>query len=157
HLPFPLVKSPKSSSRLYLYGESLALRRELGDIHLIAASLEDFAALAGRQGRSPNVEDPGSWMERAARLLGAAEVLCQMRGESPPASNAEEYARTTDTARAVLGEEASAAHGKKVGERHWNRWSSTRSPDRQMTKIERMPDTGVSRIAETEGTSAKTT
>jgi hypothetical protein len=86
-----------------LYRESLVLRRELGDIHLIAASLEDFAALAGQQGRSPNEEDPGSWMERAARLLGAAEALCQMQGGTLPGSDAEVYARAT------LGDEAFAA------------------------------------------------
>ena len=96
-----------------LYRESLALRRELGDIHLIAGSLEVFAGLAGRQGRSPNAEDPGSLMERSARLLGAAEKLCQMRGGSPPASNSEEYALTVATVRAMLGEEAFVAAWEK--------------------------------------------
>jgi len=81
------------------YRESLALRREGGDLFAVAQSLEDFAGLAGRQDRH----------ERAARLLGAADALCQEIGKRLPVAVPEEYERTIRRARAILGEEALAA------------------------------------------------
>jgi predicted ATPase/DNA-binding SARP family transcriptional activator len=81
------------------YRESLALRREGGDRFPIAQSLEDFAGLAGRQDQH----------ERAARLLGAADALCQELGQRLPVAVPEEYERTTQRARAVLGDEAFAS------------------------------------------------
>jgi hypothetical protein len=94
-----------------LYQKSMMLRWELRDTHLLAESLEDFASLAGRQGKSPNIEDPAIWIERTARLLGAAEALCQTLGRNTPAANPKEHARTRDIARAELGEGACAVTG----------------------------------------------
>jgi hypothetical protein len=85
------------------YRESLAVRRELEDASLIALSLEDFAILAGRQKQH----------ERAARLLGAAEALCQTLGRTPPLTDPGQYAHTVDSARDALGEEAFAAAWEK--------------------------------------------
>jgi hypothetical protein len=65
---------------------------------LIACSLEDFAGLAGRQGQP----------ERAVRLLGAAETLCQTLGRTPPVGNAPEYERTVAAAQTALSAEAFA-------------------------------------------------
>jgi non-specific serine/threonine protein kinase len=82
-----------------LYRESIRLRREIGDVLLIACSLEDFAGLAWRQGRA----------ERAVRLLGAAEVLGASLGRALPIGMAAEYERTVATTRTALGAEAFAA------------------------------------------------
>jgi hypothetical protein len=82
-----------------LYQESLRLRREQGDALTTACSLEDFAGLAGRQEQ---------W-ERAVRLLGAAEALCETLGRTLPAAVAAEYERTMEAAHAALSEEAFAA------------------------------------------------
>jgi tetratricopeptide (TPR) repeat protein len=81
------------------YRESLLLRRERGDVFAVAQSLEDFAVLAGRQGQS----------ERAVRLLGAQEAVCEAIGRTPPVADAAEYERTIDAARAALSAEAFAA------------------------------------------------
>ena len=61
------------------FEQSLAVRRELGYRFEIAQSLEDFACLAARQEE----------YYRAARLLGAADALCEQRrlchdGPTPP-------------------------------------------------------------------------
>ena len=80
------------------YQESLRLSREQGDVWTIAGSLEDFAGLAGRQGR---------W-ERAVRLLGGVEALCATLGRTLPFGQ-KEYERTVAATRAALSEEAFAA------------------------------------------------
>jgi predicted ATPase/DNA-binding SARP family transcriptional activator len=82
-----------------LYQESLLLRREMGDMLTIACSLEDFAGLAGRQGQ----------LQRAVRLLGAAETLAATLGRTLPVGYAPEYARTVAAAHAALSEEAFAS------------------------------------------------
>jgi tetratricopeptide (TPR) repeat protein len=81
------------------YRESLLLRRERGDMVTTAQSLEDLAALAGRQGQ----------YERAVQLLGAAEALAAPTGHTLPIAVAEEYERTVAAARAALSEEAFSA------------------------------------------------
>jgi predicted ATPase/DNA-binding SARP family transcriptional activator/uncharacterized protein HemY len=81
------------------YQESLLLRREMGDMVTTACSLEDFANLAWQQEQ----------LERAVRLLGAAEALCQTLGRTPPVGIKEEYERTVAGAHATLGDEAFAA------------------------------------------------
>jgi predicted ATPase/DNA-binding SARP family transcriptional activator len=75
------------------YRESLALRHARGDWFAIAQSLEDFACLAALQADH----------ERAARLLGAAEVVCERLGRSLPVAVPEEYERAVAHARAALG------------------------------------------------------
>jgi predicted ATPase/DNA-binding SARP family transcriptional activator/Tfp pilus assembly protein PilF len=82
-----------------LYQESLQLRREMDNVLFIALSMEDFAGLAARQGQS----------ERAVRLLGAAEALCQTLVRTPPAGDAAEYERTVAAAHTALSEEAFAS------------------------------------------------
>ncbi|HLK55111.1 MAG TPA: tetratricopeptide repeat protein, partial [Chthonomonadaceae bacterium] len=82
-----------------LYQESLRLRREQGDRVTTTCSLEDFAGLAGRQGQ----------LERAVRLLGAAEALCASLGRTLPVGLAAEYGRTVEAAHSALSEEAFAA------------------------------------------------
>jgi len=82
-----------------LYRESLVVRRELGALHALAQSLEDLAVLAGRQGQ----------IERAIRLLGAAEAFCETLGARPPVAVPAEYERTVTAGRAVLGEAGFAA------------------------------------------------
>jgi tetratricopeptide (TPR) repeat protein len=82
-----------------LYEESLSLRREMGDVLNTAGSLEDFANLAGWQGH----------LERAVRLLGAAEALGEALGRNSPTGDAAEFKRTVDAAHAALSEEAFTA------------------------------------------------
>src|SRR5213076_3289175 len=77
-----------------LYKESLVLRRELGDRLALAQSLEDLAALAGREQQA----------ERAIRLLGAGEAFGETIGARPPVAIAAEYERTVAEGRAALGE-----------------------------------------------------
>ena len=79
-----------------LYRESLALRNQLGEVFLIAQSLEDFAGLASRQG----------YHSQAALLLGAAEVVCETLGRVLPLALPEEYERTVHAARSELGKQA---------------------------------------------------
>jgi predicted ATPase/DNA-binding SARP family transcriptional activator len=81
------------------YAESLVLRREMGYQLALAQSLEDLAALAGREGQT----------ERAVRLLGAGEAFCETLGVRPPVAIAAEYERTVAEGRAALGEAAFAA------------------------------------------------
>ena len=80
------------------YKQSLAVRWELGYRFEIAQSLEDFACLAARQGE----------FYRAARLLGAAEALCEQLRMAAPVAIAEEYHHTTAAARSAVGDEAFA-------------------------------------------------
>jgi hypothetical protein len=87
-----------------LYQESLLLRRELGDLFALAQSLEDLAVLAGKQGQ---------W-ERAMRLLGAEEALCERLGTRPSVAinwpeGAAQYEGTVAGGGAALGEAAFAA------------------------------------------------
>jgi non-specific serine/threonine protein kinase len=82
-----------------LYVESLALRRQHDFRPAIAQSLEDLAALAARERQA----------ERAIRLLGAAEALCETLGIQPPAAVPEEYERAVAAGRAALGEDGFAA------------------------------------------------
>ena len=86
------------TARLH-YEEALAMFRKLGNKAGIAYSLEGFAGLAGAQGQS----------ERAVRLRGAAEALRETIGVPLPAVDRAKYDHYVETARAALGEEASAA------------------------------------------------
>src|SRR5207247_3078348 len=81
-----------------LYKESLRLRRELGSRFALAQSLEDLAALAGREQQA----------ERAVRLLGAGEAFCETLGVRPPVAIPAEYERAMAEGRASLGEAAFA-------------------------------------------------
>jgi hypothetical protein len=81
------------------YGESFLLRREMGSMVAVGMSIEDLAAVATRQGRH----------ERAARLLGAGEGLCEPAGSRPPLASPVEYERIVAEGRAALGETAFAA------------------------------------------------
>ena len=67
-------KRGDAAAALGLHRESLTGRRELGDLHGIAESLEDFALLAAA----------GAQPERAARLWGAAERLRKEIGSPQP-------------------------------------------------------------------------
>jgi hypothetical protein len=77
-----------------VYQESLILRREVGNQFALAQSLEDFAVLAGREQQH----------DRAVRLLGAAEPICETLGASTPVTDATDYQRTLAEGRAALGE-----------------------------------------------------
>jgi predicted ATPase len=81
------------------YRESLSLRVDRRNISAIAQSLEDFSSLASREGQ----------MERAARLIGAAEAICKSMGRAAPAGPEVDYHRTVEVARESLGEDAYAA------------------------------------------------
>jgi hypothetical protein len=80
-----------------LYGESLALRRELGDKHGLAECLEGLVAVAQRQ------------LERAARFLGAAETLRQATGAPLSPGERARYDRDVSAVRAGLVEAVFAA------------------------------------------------
>jgi hypothetical protein len=82
-----------------LYGESLALRRELGDKHGLAECLEGLAGVAVAQRQ----------LERAARLLGAAETLRESTGAPLSPGERVRYDRDVSAVRAGLGEAAFAA------------------------------------------------
>jgi tetratricopeptide (TPR) repeat protein len=82
-----------------LYLESMELRWKVGHQLALAQSLEDVAVLAGRQGQ----------MERAIRLLAAAEAFCETFGARPPVADPQEYERTVADARTALGEAGFAA------------------------------------------------
>jgi tetratricopeptide (TPR) repeat protein len=82
-----------------LYLESMELRWKVGHQLALAQSLEDVAVLAGRQGQ----------MERAIRLLAAAEAFCETFGARPPVADPKEYERTVAEGRAALGEAGFAA------------------------------------------------
>jgi predicted ATPase/DNA-binding SARP family transcriptional activator len=82
-----------------LYQESLVLRRKAEDQTATAQSLEDLAVLAGREQQ----------LERAIRLLGAAEAFCETFGAQQPVADAPEYDRSVAEGRAALGEAGFAA------------------------------------------------
>jgi hypothetical protein len=92
------LRSDYSRARSF-YEKSLLLRREMGELHAIAQSLEDFAGLAVRQQQ---------W-ERGAKRLGAAAAICARIGSSPPVAWRDESERAVTEARDVLGEEAFTA------------------------------------------------
>src|SRR5262249_10219971 len=77
-----------------LYEGSLLLRRDVGHTSALAQSLEDLGVVAGRQGEA----------ERAIRLLGAGEAVCETLGVRPPVADDTEYERTVAEGRAALGE-----------------------------------------------------
>jgi hypothetical protein len=82
-----------------LYEESLALRRELGDKHGLAESLEGLAGMAVAQQQ----------LERAARLLGAAAALREAIGAPLSPRERVRYDRDVSTVHAGLDEAAFAA------------------------------------------------
>ena len=82
-----------------LYEESLALYRELGNKHGLAECLEGLAGVAVAQRQ----------LERAARLLGAAETLRQATGAPLSPGERARYDRDMSAVRAGLGEAAFAA------------------------------------------------
>jgi non-specific serine/threonine protein kinase len=82
-----------------LLAESLSLLRQLGDKFSIAYALEAMAELASAEGR----------MERAARLIGAAESLRAVIGSPVHHSEHPEQDRVVTATRAALGAEAYAA------------------------------------------------
>jgi non-specific serine/threonine protein kinase len=82
-----------------LYAESLALRRKGGYWLALAQSLEDFAALASREGHA----------ERAVRLLGAGEAFCETLDARPPVADVKDYERAVAECRTALDEAAYAA------------------------------------------------
>jgi predicted ATPase/DNA-binding CsgD family transcriptional regulator len=81
------------------YEEALAILQELGVKWFIAACLDGLAEVAVAQGQT----------EWAAHLLGAAALLREALGVSPPPYNLANYERTVATTRAQLGEERFAA------------------------------------------------
>jgi predicted ATPase/DNA-binding CsgD family transcriptional regulator len=81
------------------YEEALAILQELGVKWFIAACLDGLAEVAVAQ-------DQPEW---AAHLLGAAALLREALGVSPPPYNLANYERTVATTRAQLGEERFAA------------------------------------------------
>jgi predicted ATPase/DNA-binding SARP family transcriptional activator len=82
-----------------LYQESLAIHRELGDKSGLARLLADFAGLAAGQRQA----------QRAARLLGAAEALCEAIDAGPPVTSSTEEVGIKAEVRAELGEAVFAA------------------------------------------------
>src|SRR5262249_24552660 len=82
-----------------LFQESLAIFRELGNKHGIAASLEGLA----------EVVVAGGQPERAARLFGAAEGLREAIGAPLLPAERAEHDRSIAAACTALGEEAFAA------------------------------------------------
>jgi predicted ATPase/DNA-binding CsgD family transcriptional regulator len=81
------------------YEEALAILQELGIKWFIASCLDGLAGVAVAQ----------SQPEWAAHLLGAAALLREALGVSPPPYNLANYERTVATTRAQLGEERFAA------------------------------------------------
>jgi predicted ATPase/DNA-binding CsgD family transcriptional regulator len=89
------------------YEEALAILQELGIKWLIASCLDGLAGVAVAQ-------DQPEW---AAHLLGAAALLREALGVSPPPYNLANYERMVATIRAQLGEErfaAAWAEGRKM-------------------------------------------
>jgi predicted ATPase/DNA-binding SARP family transcriptional activator len=82
-----------------LYQESLAIHRELGDKSGLARLLADFAGLAAGQRQA----------QRAARLLGAAEALCEAIDAGPPATSSTEDVGIKAEVCTELGEAVFAA------------------------------------------------
>ncbi len=81
------------------YEEALAILQELGIQWFIASCLDGLAEVAVAQGQP----------EWAVHLLGAAALLREVLGVSPPPYNLANYERTVATTRAQLGEERFAA------------------------------------------------
>src|SRR5262249_31655310 len=81
------------------YGESLALRWELGDKHGLAECLEGLAGVAVAQ----------QHLERAARLLGAAEPLREATGAPLSPRERVRYDRDVSAVRAGLDDVAFVA------------------------------------------------
>jgi len=89
------------------YAEALAILQELGVKWLIASCLDGLAEVAVAQGQP----------EWAAHVLGAAALLREALGVSPPPYNLANYERTVATTRAQLGEErfgAAWAEGREM-------------------------------------------
>jgi len=89
------------------YEEALVILQELGIQWFIASCLDGLAEVAVAQ-RQP---------EWAAHLLGAAALLREALGVSPPPYNLANYERAVATTRAQLGEErfaAAWAEGRKM-------------------------------------------
>jgi hypothetical protein len=82
-----------------LYGESLTLRRELGNKHGLAECLEGLAEVAVTQRQ----------LEHAVRLLGAAAALREATGAPLSPGERARYDRDVSAMRAGLGEAAFAA------------------------------------------------
>ncbi len=79
--------------------EALALRRDQGEMWGIAECLEGLAAIARSQGR----------FERAARLIGAAEVVREMVRVPLPAADRADYEQGLIALRGALGVEVFSA------------------------------------------------
>jgi non-specific serine/threonine protein kinase len=79
-----------------LLGESIQIRKEIGDKGGTAWCLERLAELAGSH---------AEW-ERAGRLLGAAHTLRDSVGSVVDTADRPDYERTTKAVRAELGEAA---------------------------------------------------
>jgi predicted ATPase/DNA-binding CsgD family transcriptional regulator len=89
------------------YEEALAILQELGIQWFIASCLDGLAEVAVAQRQ----------LEWAAHLLGAAALLREALGVSPPPYNLATYERAVATTRAQLGEErfaAAWAEGRKM-------------------------------------------
>ncbi len=82
-----------------LYRDSLRLYREIRATWGITLPLWGLAGIAGDLGQA----------ERAARLLGAEQALCESIGAVPTPSDESAYERGLAAARAALGEAAFAA------------------------------------------------
>jgi hypothetical protein len=76
-----------------LYGESLSIRRELGDRLFIVSSLHNLAEVACSRKN----------YERGARLFGAAEALREMVGAPLPKAKRANFDRYIEEARDTLG------------------------------------------------------
>jgi DNA-binding CsgD family transcriptional regulator/Tfp pilus assembly protein PilF len=91
------------------FADSLMLCRQAGDRHGIAVGLEGVAAVAAWEATSPDSDETGARLQRAARLLNAAGALREAVGvpvspiERPTVEGAEAAARSG------LGEAAFAA------------------------------------------------
>lgn len=92
------VKEDYAKARTF-YEEALAILQELGVKWFIAACLDGLAEVDVAQGQP-------AW---AAHLLGAAALLREALGVSPPPYSLANYERTVATTRAQLGEERFAA------------------------------------------------
>jgi tetratricopeptide (TPR) repeat protein len=105
-----------------LLAESLTVRWELGDKVGITDCLEGMAKLAFVVATSVAPDETAkavttSGMERAARLWGAAESLCEAIGSPMSPADRADYERNVAAARAALGEEsftAAWAEGRKM-------------------------------------------
>jgi hypothetical protein len=123
HLGEVAASQDEDETAASLYGESLALRRELGDRRSIATCLERLAGLAARLGhrrqRAENsadgggaafdTGDPRPCFARAARLFGAAEALRESLGAPLSPSERDEYEGLVSLARDGLDATAFAA------------------------------------------------